>query len=102
MNIFILQSDTDFPKEETLQWADGFLLVYSIIDRESFTYVREVRQLIQNSRPASPGGTPAPCPIVIVANKADLIHLRQVSMEEGIIFYSQNIRVKSTVDFYYS
>lgn len=81
--MLILQAETDFPKEETLQWADGFLLVYSIIDRESFGYVREARQLIQSCRPASPGGTPAHCPTVIVANKADLIHLRQVSMEEG-------------------
>ncbi|GBL80558.1 Ras-related and estrogen-regulated growth inhibitor [Araneus ventricosus] len=79
------QGDNDFPKEEILQWADGFLLVYSIIDKDSFTYLREVRQLIQNSRPASPGGTQgqSPCPIVVVANKADLIHLRQVSSEDG-------------------
>ncbi|KFM60580.1 GTP-binding protein Rit1, partial [Stegodyphus mimosarum] len=79
------RTDTDFPKEETLQWADGFMLVYSIIDRDSFTYLREVRQLIQSSRPASPGGTQgqSPCPTVVVANKADLIHLRQVSTEEG-------------------
>ncbi|XP_055930722.1 ras-like protein family member 11A [Argiope bruennichi] len=74
-----------FPKEEILQWADGFLLVYSIIDKESFTYLRDVRQVIQNSRPASPGGTQgqSPIPIVVVANKADLIHLRQVSSEDG-------------------
>lgn len=81
------RSENDFPKEETLQWADGFLLVYSIIDRDSFTYIREVRQLIHNTRPASPGGTQgqSACPIVVVANKADLIHLRQVSTEEGEI-----------------
>ncbi|XP_054721429.1 ras-related and estrogen-regulated growth inhibitor-like [Uloborus diversus] len=79
------KTDTDFPKEELLQWADGFFLVYSIIDRDSFTYLREVRQLIHNSRPASPGGTQgqSPCPMVVVANKADLIHLRQVNPEEG-------------------
>ncbi|XP_015928875.1 ras-related and estrogen-regulated growth inhibitor isoform X2 [Parasteatoda tepidariorum] len=74
---------TDFPREELLHWADGFLLVYSIIDKDSFTYIQEVRRLIQNYRPSSPGSSHPPCPIVVVANKADLIHLRKVTFEQG-------------------
>ncbi|GIY75796.1 ras-related and estrogen-regulated growth inhibitor [Caerostris extrusa] len=82
------KSDRDFPKEEIIQWADAFVLAYSIIDKGSFAYVREVRQMIENSRPSSPGGNqghPA-IPTVIMANKADLIHLRQVTAEEGFRF----------------
>ncbi|GFU27113.1 ras-related and estrogen-regulated growth inhibitor [Nephila pilipes] len=76
---------SELPKDDVLTWADGFMLVYSIIDKESFAYIREAKKLILNSRPPSPGGTQGqgPCPMVVVANKADLIHLRQVSAEDG-------------------
>ncbi|GIY39707.1 ras-related and estrogen-regulated growth inhibitor [Caerostris darwini] len=82
------KSDRDFPKEEIIQWADAFVLAYSIIDKGSFAYVREMRQMIENSRPSSPGGNQGqpPIPMVIMANKADLIHLRQVTAEEGFRF----------------
>lgn len=78
-----LQADSEFPKDEILQWADGFLMVYSIIDKSSFAYLMEARKHIIHRRPPSPGGTHHLCPIVVVANKADLIHLRQVASEDG-------------------
>ncbi|PRD35093.1 UNVERIFIED_CONTAM: Ras-like protein family member 11A [Trichonephila clavipes] len=78
-------SHTEFLKDEVLTWADGFMLVYSIIDKSSFAYLREAKKHILSNRPPSPGGHQgqAPCPMVVVANKADLIHLRQVSSEDG-------------------
>lgn len=59
-----------FPSDQ-IQWADAVLIVYSITDRESFSYAMralgEIRQL-QNG------------PITyLVANKVDLDHLREVS-----------------------
>ncbi|XP_077493515.1 ras-related and estrogen-regulated growth inhibitor-like [Amblyomma americanum] len=102
------RSEDELPRDEILQWADGFMLVYSIVDRASFRYLGLLRRHLNNTLPnlqkaslsASGGGTTAaggalqqqatqapsgPAPVCIVANKADLIHLRQVSTEEGEI-----------------
>lgn len=79
---------TEMPKDEVIQWADGFLLIYSITDRASFNLVKTLRQQIYDSKqyPKDNGQNgPPQFPIVIVANKSDLIHLRQVSTEEGEI-----------------
>ncbi|XP_037580946.1 ras-related and estrogen-regulated growth inhibitor [Dermacentor silvarum] len=102
------RSEDELPRDEILQWADGFMLVYSIVDRASFRYLGLLRRHLNNTLPnlhraatlsnsaggpAGAGGapqqqaqqTPVPAPVCIVANKADLIHLRQVSTEEGEI-----------------
>jgi Ras family len=64
-----VDDDDGFPIDQ-IQWADAVLIVYSITDRESFNYalrsLGEIRQ-IQNG-PAT----------YLVANKADLDHLREV------------------------
>ncbi|XP_055840906.1 ras-related and estrogen-regulated growth inhibitor isoform X2 [Episyrphus balteatus] len=59
---------------ELIQWADGVLLVYSITDRNSFNYIRRVKSGLQSDTP-----------VQLVANKNDLVHLRQVSTDEGEI-----------------
>lgn len=65
--------------DRQLQWADGFILVYSICDRASFNLVQRqvkcIRQLKQKAASAAP--------IIIVGNKRDLQHRRTVSSEEG-------------------
>ncbi|XP_078283294.1 ras-related and estrogen-regulated growth inhibitor-like protein isoform X2 [Rhinoraja longicauda] len=66
--------------EKQIQWADGFVLVYSICDRASFNIVRQQIQLIKSMKDY-PGTLRAP--IVIVGNKRDLCHCRTVSSEEG-------------------
>lgn len=64
-----VDDDDGFPIDQ-IQWADAVLIVYSITDRKSFDYAMsslgEIRQL-QNG-PAT----------YLVANKADLDHLREV------------------------
>jgi Ras-related and estrogen-regulated growth inhibitor-like protein len=64
-----VEDDEGFPIDQ-IQWADAVLIVYSITDRESFSYaVRSLGELrqIQNG------------PVTyLVANKADLDHLREV------------------------
>lgn len=64
---------------ETLQWADGLLLVYSITDRGSFNFVRKAKEALAVADPE------AAMPLALVGNKADMVHLRQVSTEEGEI-----------------
>lgn len=59
---------------ELLQWADGLLLVYSITDRNSFNYIRRTKADLQTDTP-----------VQLVANKVDMVHLRQVSYDEGDI-----------------
>lgn len=66
----ISAENDDFPIEQ-IQWADACLIVYSITDRNSYEYasrsLAELRQL-QTSPSA-----------YLIANKADLDHLREVS-----------------------
>ncbi|XP_053674913.1 ras-related and estrogen-regulated growth inhibitor isoform X2 [Anopheles nili] len=59
---------------EAVQWADGLLLVYSITDRDSFNYIRKAKEELA-------GDTP----VALVGNKVDMVHLRQVSTDEGEI-----------------
>lgn len=77
--LFNLQVDDDsacgsIALSETTQWADGLLLVYSITDRDSFNFVKRVKAELQTDTP-----------VLLVANKADMVHLRQVSYDEGEI-----------------
>ncbi|KAL1131008.1 hypothetical protein AAG570_012246 [Ranatra chinensis] len=67
------KNEDELPQNETLNWADGCLLVYSITDRKSFNYVRRVKQALCD------------IPLALVGNKGDMVHLRQVSTEEGEI-----------------
>ncbi|KAG8440650.1 hypothetical protein GDO86_006410 [Hymenochirus boettgeri] len=67
-------------EEKRMQWADGFVLVYSISDRASFDIICQIIQLIKSAKDCI---GPEKLPIVIVGNKRDLHHLRTVSSEEG-------------------
>lgn len=75
MIIFSFQGDDDLPSQETLHWADGLLLVYSITDRRSFAYVKRVARLLND----------CDTPLYLAGNKNDMVHLRQVNTEEGLI-----------------
>uniref|UniRef100_A0A182WKJ0 small monomeric GTPase n=1 Tax=Anopheles minimus TaxID=112268 RepID=A0A182WKJ0_9DIPT len=59
---------------ETVQWADGLLLVYSITDRDSFNFIRKAKEELAGDMP-----------VALVGNKVDMVHLRQVSTDEGEI-----------------
>ncbi|XP_073974593.1 ras-related and estrogen-regulated growth inhibitor isoform X2 [Rhodnius prolixus] len=68
------KNEDELPSNDTLNWADGCLLVYAITDRISFNYIRRVRELMCEMTP-----------VVLVGNKGDMVHLRQVSTDEGEI-----------------
>lgn len=55
------------------QWADGIMLVYSITDRESFNFIRKAKADLPDTI------------VVLVGNKVDMVHLRQISIDEGEI-----------------
>ncbi|NWR27234.1 RSLBA protein, partial [Tachuris rubrigastra] len=61
-----------------VKWAEGFLLVYSITDYSSYQSVQPLYQHIRKVHPD------ARTPIIIVGNKADLLHARQVQAKEGL------------------
>ncbi|XP_069508800.1 ras-related and estrogen-regulated growth inhibitor-like protein [Ambystoma mexicanum] len=67
--------------EEQLRWADGFILVYSICDRDSYNVVQQQLQRIRQLKKRS--GMDKVAPVIIVGNKRDLQEHREVSSEEG-------------------
>ena len=58
-------------------WADAFIVVYSILSRESFISARFLVQVVSRLRPS------AYTPILLLANMTDLEHRRQVTAAEG-------------------
>lgn len=60
-----------------MHWGDGFVLVYDITNRRSFQEVAPLRNLLEEVK------RPQNVPLVLVGNKSDLEHARQVATEEG-------------------
>ncbi|XP_022525878.2 RERG/RAS-like b [Astyanax mexicanus] len=68
--------------EEPVDWADGFVVVYTIGDRLSFLNAKNIlHQIKENRRETCKGDTDVP--ICLVGNKQDLCHSRQVTEDEG-------------------
>ncbi|XP_043548709.1 ras-like protein family member 11A [Chiloscyllium plagiosum] len=61
-----------------IHWAEGFILVYSITDYNSYKLIRPLYQHIRKMYPDTK------VPVIIVANKSDLLHARQVQTNDGI------------------
>ncbi|KAM7177813.1 ras-related and estrogen-regulated growth inhibitor isoform X2 [Chelonia mydas] len=70
------QEDT-IQKEGHVRWGEGFVLVYDITDRGSFEEVLPLKNLLDEVK------KPKNVTLILVGNKADLDHSRQVSTEEG-------------------
>ncbi|XP_046582724.1 ras-related and estrogen-regulated growth inhibitor-like isoform X1 [Haliotis rubra] len=58
-------------------WADSFIFVYSITDRNSFNEITRIKKSVENARKSSTLAG------ILVGNKNDLLHDRQVSEIEG-------------------
>jgi len=67
----------DVKKESHILWADACVCVYSITNKGSFNTMQD----IVHSIPLTKGTTSCPC--IIVGNKSDLVHFREVSENEG-------------------
>ncbi|CAB4256764.1 similar to Saccharomyces cerevisiae YGR152C RSR1 GTP-binding protein of the ras superfamily required for bud site selection [Maudiozyma barnettii] len=79
----------------------GFLLVYSVTDKQSLDELMELREQVLRIKDASR------VPMVLVGNKADLADDRVISVEEGIAvstkwgrvpFYETSALLRSNVD----
>ncbi|XP_073079963.1 ras-related and estrogen-regulated growth inhibitor isoform X1 [Manis javanica] len=70
------QEDT-IQREGHMRWGEGFVLVYDITDRGSFEEVLPLKNILDEVK------KPKNVTLILVGNKADLDHSRQVSTEEG-------------------
>lgn len=75
-----MSAETSLLEKKRVQWADGYVLVYSICDRASFNTVSRLIQFIKSTKDYL---STDKAPIVIVGNKRDLHHRRTVLSEEG-------------------
>uniref|UniRef100_A0A7M4EKB3 small monomeric GTPase n=1 Tax=Crocodylus porosus TaxID=8502 RepID=A0A7M4EKB3_CROPO len=67
----------------SIYWADGFVFVYSITDYNSYRLIRPLYQHIRKIHPN------ANIPLLLMANKGDLLRARQVSSKEGLQLASE-------------
>lgn len=65
--------------------ADAYIVVYSMVDRSTFAAAEELLDSIQ--RTTSPSYTP----VLLMANKSDLDHLRQVWLHRLFVTFSVTI-----------
>ncbi|KAL2780264.1 ras-like protein family member 11B [Daubentonia madagascariensis] len=61
-----------------IRWADAVVIVFSITDRKSYELIGQLHQHVQQLH----AGTRLP--VVVVANKADLLHIKQVDPQLGL------------------
>ncbi|KAJ6252741.1 ras-like protein [Anaeramoeba flamelloides] len=71
------QEDYETMRPSYIRSGEGFLLVYSVIDRVTFNNVQSLRDEILIAKDSQQE------PIIIVGNKTDLEEQRTVSTEEG-------------------
>lgn len=81
-------------RDQWIRDGEGFVLVYSISSRSSFSRIKRFHHQIQrvkestSSSPPYPGspisaGAQGPVPIMLVGNKSDRVTEREVSTQEG-------------------
>ena len=67
------------PSKENLdrhiKWGDGFILIYSLTEKSTLTYLDIVKEAIEKIKGRE-------CPLVLVANKCDLTSAREITEEE--------------------
>nr|BAB23353.1 unnamed protein product [Mus musculus] len=61
-----------------IRWADAVVLVFSITDHKSYELISQLHQHVQQLHPGTR------LPVVLVANKADLLHVKQVDPQLGL------------------
>lgn len=72
------QEDYSSLLPQQMQDAEGFMLVYSVIDKKSFDRVQQLQKKILQTKEKVKD-----IPVILVGNKIDLKEKRQISTEEG-------------------
>lgn len=84
-------------RDQWIRDGEGFILVYSISSRSSFTRIQKFHHQIQRVKESASAGSPTypgsplsqtmgytgPSPIMLVGNKCDRVTEREVSTQEG-------------------
>ena len=60
-----------------ISWGDGFVIVYSICDKQSFNYAIHLLEIVSGFQAHKR------TPLILLGNKKDLEHTRQVKTEAG-------------------
>ncbi|XP_022079938.1 ras-related protein M-Ras-like [Acanthaster planci] len=71
------QEEFSAMREQYMRKGDGFLIVYSVIDKASFENTKSFYTQILRVKDRDS------YPMILVANKVDLVHQRKVTEEEG-------------------
>ncbi|KAI5629878.1 ras-related protein M-Ras, partial [Silurus asotus] len=71
------QEEFSAMREQYMRTGDGFLIVFSVTDKASFEHVDRFHQLILRVKDRDS------FPMVLIANKVDLVHLRKITGEQG-------------------
>merc|ERR1712173_130511 len=74
------QEEFSSMQDQWMREGKGFLLVYSIVSRQSFDEVSMLREKILRTKDDDDGSN---VPIVMAGNKCDLENARQVATDEG-------------------
>lgn len=86
-------------RDQWIRDGEGFVLVYSISSRASFTRIKKFHHQIQRVKESAAAGSPTfpgsplsqtmqtpsfgPAPVMLVGNKCDKVTQREVSVQEG-------------------
>ncbi|KAL4233002.1 hypothetical protein ACF0H5_007688 [Mactra antiquata] len=62
--------------EKHIRWGDGFIFLYSLIEKASIGYLNNMREVLEKIKGKD-------CPLVLVGNKSDLLSAREFSEEEN-------------------
>lgn len=71
------QEEFSAMREQYMRKGDGFLLVYSVTDKQSYENIHNFYTQILRVKDRDS------YPMLLVANKVDLVHLRKVSEDQG-------------------
>ncbi|XP_039266780.1 ras-related protein M-Ras-like [Styela clava] len=71
------QEEFSAMREQYMRTGDGFLIVYSVTDKSSYENVPQFHELILRVKDKTT------FPMLLVANKVDLIHQRSITEEQG-------------------
>lgn len=71
------QEEFSAMREQYMRTGDGFLVVYSVTDKGSFENVPQFHELILRVKDRTS------FPMLLVANKVDLVHQRSITEEQG-------------------
>lgn len=71
------QEEYSAMREQYMRSGDGFLIVYSVTDTQSFAHVIDFYNQVLRVQDADS------FPVLLVANKVDLLHSRKISEDKG-------------------